>query len=220
MPGGTACSAFSGGLFEGQSLALRPAGSSRSPTARSQLCSCVVFHVLVSEVVSVPTLASRTVLTGNSRNPPLRMALTIRLQPGSVRNPEPIRGPSGEGGFENPSSHRIRAPSGSGRASRGAVTGLSPSDLFPGRKTCSGFSCYSFLMTPTSGASEFRSWVGSHHSRGCLLLSPWCLKVRLSPSAGSRASSVPRNRTSRKKPDPPERKPSFQRVGLCPSFQA
>jgi len=66
---------FFRGLFEGQSLALRPAGSSRSPTARSQLCSCVVFHVLVSEVVSGPTLASRTVLTGNSRNPPLGMAV-------------------------------------------------------------------------------------------------------------------------------------------------
>lgn len=66
---------FSGGLVEGRSLALRPAGSSRSPTARSQLCSCVVFHALVSEVVSGPTLVSRTVLTGNSRNPLLGMAV-------------------------------------------------------------------------------------------------------------------------------------------------
>lgn len=42
----------------------------------------------------------------------------------------------------------------------------------------------------------------------------------LEPIRWPRASSLPRNRTSRKKPDPLEGKPSFQKVGLCPSFQA
>jgi hypothetical protein len=56
------------------SLFVRREAHAPLPPGRS-FAAAVVFHVLVSEVVSEPTLASCTVLTGNSRNPLLGMAL-------------------------------------------------------------------------------------------------------------------------------------------------